>query len=274
MSSFRLENIPWNELDPNRVEPDHLVLAKTASLVEYNSGDYTEYLENVFSDDPEFRKAIAVWGDEERQHGLALRAWVERVEPRFDFTSALERFRRSYRIPVGAKESVRGSKGRELIARCVVESGTSSFYTSLSNATTEPVLKRITKWIAQDEVRHFNLFYRHFERYQAHEKVRRLARLKVVLERTFEVDDEELCFAYAAAHGEGDRVDPSQLDRFRREYFARAFAIYEPKSLRLGLGLALKASGIPVPPRLQDGFARWGSKLFHYSARRNQASMH
>jgi hypothetical protein len=87
-----------------------------------------------------------------------------------------------------------------------------------------------------------------------------------------EVDDEELCFAYAAAHSDGP-IDGAHLERFRHEYFARAFAIYQPQSLRLGLGLAFKATGIPVPPRIQDGFARWGSKFFHYSARKSQAAI-
>jgi rubrerythrin len=272
MASFRLEAIPWHQLDRSKVDPNHLMLARTASLVEYNSGDYTAYLENVFADDPEFRAAIVRWGDEERQHGLALKAWIEHVDPSFDFEKAVERFRAAYRIPVEATESVRGSRGRELIARCVVESGTSSFYSALANATQEPVLKRICRWIAQDEVAHFNLFFSHFQRYQRSERIRRLSRLKVVLERILEANDEELCFAYAAAHGDGP-VDPGDLGRFRKEYFARALAVYQPRTLRLGIGLAFKASGIPVPARLQDGFARWGSKFCHYSARRHQAAL-
>ncbi|MEQ8266944.1 MAG: hypothetical protein RH982_07095 [Parvibaculum sp.] len=34
-------------------------------------------------------------------------------------------------IPLDAVQSVRGSRGGELIARCVVESGTSSCYTAI-----------------------------------------------------------------------------------------------------------------------------------------------
>ena len=46
-----------------------------------------------------------------------------------------------------------------MIARCVVESGTSSYYTAIRDATEEPVLKEIAGRIAADEYRHYKLFY-------------------------------------------------------------------------------------------------------------------
>ncbi len=51
---WTLEDIPWDRFDPSKVDPDLLRLAKAASLVEYNGGDYAAYLCNVFPDDPEF----------------------------------------------------------------------------------------------------------------------------------------------------------------------------------------------------------------------------
>ena len=55
--------------------------------------------------------------------------------------------------------SIRGSKRGEMIARCVVESGTSSYYSAIRDATDEPVLKEIAGRIAADEYRHYKLFY-------------------------------------------------------------------------------------------------------------------
>jgi len=54
---------------------------------------------------------------------------------------------------------VRGSRSGELIARCVVETGTSSYYTAIADATDEPLLKTYAGHIASDELRHYKLFY-------------------------------------------------------------------------------------------------------------------
>ena len=51
----------------------------------------------------------------------------------------------------------------------MVETGTSSYYTALGEATAEPVLKQVCKLIAADEYRHFKLFYDHMRRYLARE---------------------------------------------------------------------------------------------------------
>ena len=115
-------------------------MAKAASLVEHNSADYADYLCNVFADDPEFQAAAREWAVEEVQHGEALGRWGELADPSFSFAESMARFRAGYRIPVDAAESVRGSRAGELIARCVVETGTSSFYSALRDASGEPVL--------------------------------------------------------------------------------------------------------------------------------------
>ena len=74
-------------------------------------------------------------------------------------------------IKTDADASIRGSRTGELIARCMVETGTSSYYTALAEATSEPVLKQVCKLIAADEYRHFKLFYDHMRRYLARENL-------------------------------------------------------------------------------------------------------
>ena len=61
----------------------------------------------------------------------------------------------------GAWRSSRGSRCGELVARCIVETGTSSYDTALMDAVEEPVLKEICRNIAADELRHYKLFYDH-----------------------------------------------------------------------------------------------------------------
>src|SRR3954453_17983523 len=118
--AWTLDDIPWDRLDPQRVDPETLKVAKAASLVEHNGEAYATYLCNVFEDDPEFQDAARTWAAEEVQHGRALRRWAELAGPAFDFDAAFQRFTAGYSLPLDAEESVRGSRAGELIARCIV----------------------------------------------------------------------------------------------------------------------------------------------------------
>ena len=239
MKHWTLDDIPWERIDASLVEPELLAVVKAASLVERNAGDYGDYLCNVFAGDPEFQQAARKWANEEIQHGQALGRWAQLVDPSFDFDAAFRRFTAGYRLPLDATSSVRGSRAGELIARCVVETGTSSYYTALGEAAREPVLKEICRYIAADELRHYKLFYSHMKRYQAREGLGYLARLKVALTRLVESEDDELAFAYHAANFSGD------YDRRRcvRAYARRAYAFYRRHHVERAVAMALKAVG-------------------------------
>ncbi len=158
---WTLDDIPWDRFDPARVDPELLKAVKAASLVEYNAADYVAYLKKVFAGDPAAHAAIEVWGEEEVQHGLALGRWAEMADPSFDFRAAFAKFREGYR-PAHfdeASASIRGSRAGEMVARCVVESGTTSYYSAMRDASAEPVLREIARRIAGDEMRHWRLFY-------------------------------------------------------------------------------------------------------------------
>src|SRR5689334_13186575 len=131
MQRWTLESIPWQQFTPNLVDPELLALAKGASLVESNSADYVHYLKRVFADAPGMFEEIERWGEEERLHGAALRRWAEMADPSFDYERAFHVFVQNYRIPLDADASIRGSRAAELVARCVVETGTSGFYSAL-----------------------------------------------------------------------------------------------------------------------------------------------
>lgn len=206
---WRLDDIDWDKLDPQRVDADVLAAVKTAALVEANSADYVIYLHNVFADDSEFKAAADVWGDEEAQHGAALGRWAEMVDPSFSFDAALARFRAGYQLPLELNESVRGSRAGELLARCVVESGTCSYYSALRDAVEEPVLKQICHHISQDEARHYRLFKTHYERFPA---LRVWQRIKIALGRVFETGDDELGYAWFSANSSADTPE-SNYDR-------------------------------------------------------------
>lgn len=242
MTHWTLDDIPWGSFDAGRVDPQLLAVVKAAALVERNAADYTAYLANVFRDDDTFRTYVEEWKVEEERHGDALGKWAELADPTFNFQTALQRFRDGYRIDVGAQDSIRGSRTGELIARCIVETGTSSFYSALRDAADEPVLKSICHRIAGDEFRHYKLFLDTMRLYQHREKVPGWRRFLVAVGRIRESEDDELAFAYHAANDPAD----ARYDRVTAStnYAARAFSCYRPHHVARATNMVLKAAGL------------------------------
>jgi rubrerythrin len=254
MKHWTLEQIPWTRFDSTKVDPEILKLAKAAALVEFNGRDYATYLNRVFADDPEFRAAADDWAEEEVQHGQALAAWAGLADPSFDFDATFKRFADGFSIPLDAEKSVRGSRAGELVARCIVETGTSSYYAALTEAAEEPVLKQICRNIAADELRHYKLFYTYLRRYLEREGLNGWRRLKVTLGRIGESEDDELAYAYYAANHPGEAYDRR---RFSRAYARRAYGVYRRHHVERGIAMALKATGLNPTGRLN----RWLTAL-------------
>lgn len=254
MGSWTLEDIPWEEFDPERVDPDIVPLIKAASMVEYNSGDYRTYLNNVFCDDARIRRAVDGWADEEMQHGLALGRWAALADPDFDFEACFKRFTDGFQLPLECDRSVRGSRVGELIARCMVESGTSSHYAALAATTDDPVLKAICQRISDDEVSHYWLFYNHMQRYLERENLWLWRRLWVALGRIAESEDDELAFAYYAAN-----VDPAiPYDRRHNAaaYTRRAMWYCTPSHVGDAISMMFTAIGLKADGLLSRSLTR------------------
>ena len=240
MTHWTLDSIAWDKFDPSRVNPDLLNIAKAASLVEANGGDYGSYLCSVFSDDPEFQDAARNWALEEVQHGKALARWAKLADPSFDFDEAFKRFTDGIKIDTGRTDSIRGSRCGELVARCIVETGTSSYYSALMDAAEEPVLKEVCRHIAADEFRHYRMFYQHLKNYLEKEKVGPVKRFMIALSRITETEDDELAYAYYAANHSGETYERR---RFVKAYVRRAFGYYRREHLERAVGMSLKAVG-------------------------------
>lgn len=253
MKHWTAADIPWDRFDAARVDADLLLLVKAAALVEKNSADYAQYLRNVIPGDADFAAAADAWAEEEEQHGDVLGRWAELADPQFDFAERFRVFKDGYKIPVDVDTSVRGSRSGELVARCVVEVGTSSYYTSLAHAAGEPVLKAICLKIAGDEFRHYKLFYTHLQRYLATENPSTFAKLRVAVGRIVESDDDELAYAYYAANARDEAYDRR---RFSDAYAARAYRYYRPEIVDRGIAMTFKAAGFDPQGRL----ARLASK--------------
>lgn len=258
---WTLDDIDWSAFEPEKVDPEILKIIKAASMVEYNGADYATYLCNVFPDDAEFQEEAKAWAVEEIQHGAALARWAELADPDFDFEQSFKRFTDGYSIPLDASKSVRGTRSGELVARCIVEVGTSSYYTALGDAAEEPVLIKICRLIAADELRHYKLFYTHLRRYLESEKIGKVKRALIALGRITETEDDELAYAYFAANGEGEVYDRK---RWSEAYIQRAAGYYRPKHLNLGVAMTFKAAGLNPQGRL----ANWACRAGYWAMQR------
>ena len=240
---WTLDQIDWDAFDASKVDRPTLEAVKAASLVEANAPDYVGYLCSVFRDSEQIQEDIRQWGREESQHGQVLSRWAKLADPAFDFPSAFERFRRIQGIDTGAIESVRGSRAGEMIARCVVESGTSSFYTAIKDATEEPCLRQIATYVAADEFAHYRLFLESFKRYEG-ELPSTLRRIAIAVGRVNEADDDELSGAYYCAnYPEGSDV-PYERKTFANAYQKRVLMLYQRQHTDRLVSMVAKAGGL------------------------------
>lgn len=247
-AGWSLDDIDWSKFDASKVDPDLLATMKGASLVEFNAPDYVVYLKRVFHDaGAETLADIERWGQEEVQHGLALGRWAETADPSFDFKTAFARFRAGYRpdhFVDDSTHSVRGSRRGEMVARCVVESGTSSFYSAIRDFSAEPVLKEIAGRIAADEFRHYRLFFETLQR-QEEPELPLWRKLLVAVSRISESDDDELSYAYYCANVPAAQEASVPYDRaqFSRAYHAKVMTLYTRPHINKLVQMVAKAVG-------------------------------
>jgi hypothetical protein len=254
MKHWRIDDVAWDRFDPASVAADIVPLVKAAAMVERNGTDYADYLRNVFVDDPAFQDAATAWAVEEVQHGDALGRWAMLADPTWDYSAAFTRYKAGYTIDTGTEGSIRGSRTGELIARCMVETGTSSYYTALADATQEPVLREICRQIAADEFRHFKLFYDHLRRYLSREQIGVVRRLYIAASRIGETEDDELAFAFHCSNDPAGT--PYDHGRCMAAYMSSAIAFYRFNHVERGMGMIFKAVGLPPRGKLSELTAR------------------
>lgn len=252
---WALDDVRWSNFDASKVTPSLLASMKAASLVEYNAAAYVGYLKRVFKDaGDQTLDAIEKWGREEVRHGEALGRWAETADPGFNFQSAFARFQAGYKPPHFQTEdavSVRGSRRGEMVARCVVESGTSSFYSAIRDATEEPVLKEIAGRIAADEFRHYRLFYETLHA-QDEPDLPFWRKLLVAVGRVNEADDDELSYAFYAANvpAEMEAQRPYRREEYARAYHAEAMTLYRRPHINKMVQMVAKAVGADPQGRM------------------------
>jgi hypothetical protein len=200
-ASWSIEDIPYGTLLPQRQQggaDDRLFyLVASASFIEITSHLYSHNLIEYFRGDEEITGWLErEWEPEEMQHGAALRRYVETVWPGFDWEASYRTFLDLY-TPLCKPERLAETKTLEMAARCVVETGTASFYRTLASLSAgEPVLTRLAASISADEVRHYKNFYKFFLRHREIDKTSRTAVARALWNRVVDVEAEDAFCAY------------------------------------------------------------------------------
>jgi hypothetical protein len=270
---WTLDEVHWDWFDPTRVDQSLLAAVKAAALVEYNAPDYVAYLKRVFQDaGAETIAAIEQWGQEDSQHGRALGRYAEMADPTFKLDTAFARFRSGYKVPYfegDSLHSVRGSRRGEMISRCVVESGTSSYYSAMRDASEEPLLREIAGRIAADEYRHYKLFYDTLHA-QPEPDLGFFRKLWIAIGRVREGDDDELAFAYYCANVQPEEEAARPYDRkhYSRLASANGASIYSRKHIQKLVQMVTKAIGADP----HGWFADIAGSLVWYRLKKNGAA--
>jgi hypothetical protein len=222
-ASWTVDEIPFESIDRTLIcdNSELFYLLTAASFIEITSDLYTSNLLEFFRGNAEIEHWLAnYWEQEEVQHGAALKQYVKTVWPSFDWDRAYHDFLADY-SQTCRLENLAENRSLEMVARCVVETGTSSFYRTLSDASPEPVLKAITANISADEVRHYKHFYRYFLYYREREQPSRAAVLRQLWQRSTEVKAEDAYFAFKhvfLVHNPGKTFTTEAYDQFRASF--------------------------------------------------------
>jgi len=246
------KEIDYSKIDKTKVREDSFLfkVVTTASFIEITSNIYQQNLSRFYQDNEALVKWLEEeWEVEELQHGKALRKYVKEVwGDRFDWERGYQRFR-DYYLPLCTLEEFQPTKAKEMLARMVVEMGTSTFYKALNSyASTlqEEVLATLAKEISKDEVYHYDHFFKGFKEYNQQEKLPRNERIKVIYERLKMVDSEDGRLAFKAIVEEmGEEFSPQafeeykkQLHKFAKKHYPYKMAIkmlIQPLELKKGV---------------------------------------
>jgi len=265
---WKMDDLDYSRIQREAVMTDETMfyLACSASFIESGSDLYTHNLIEFFRGDDEVTQwLIEQWEPEELQHGRALRAYVRHVWPDFDWERGFRSFIEEYRAYCKV-ELLEPTRGLEMSARCVVETGTATYYRALARSTGEPFFSELAGRIAGDEVNHYKHFLRFFRRYRDQERLGRTRVLRTLSRRTWELRNEDADCAIrhiARIRSPGRAGDPEFIrrmsSRMSRTVGRNLSASFTLKMLMRPLELPAKVQSLvqlPVEQLMQRVFLR------------------
>ncbi|GGD57822.1 MULTISPECIES: ferritin-like domain-containing protein [Caballeronia] len=250
---WRIEDIDLSRIDRQKAASnEHLLLLLCAcSFIESGTDLYTSNLSTYFKDDPEVSAWLnREWEPEEMQHGRALKTYINHVWPEFDWDTAFKNFFAEYSLTC-SYEQFEKKRALEMVARCVIETGTATLYRAINECSDEPVLKEITDHIRTDEVRHYKHFFRFFKKWNKIEGNGRVAVLGALIRRVMELksEDSEIALRHVFAVRYPERVKDSS---YNRELFASVNALVR-RNLSADQCIKMLLKPLDLPARIQPG---------------------
>jgi ferritin len=248
---WRIEDIDLTRIDRERAaaNEDLILLLCGASFIESGSDLYTANLSSFFADDAELASWLnRHWENEELQHGRALKAYIKQVWPEFDWDRAFKNFFDEYSKTCSV-EAFEKTRALEMVARCVVETGTATLYRAIADCCDEPVLRQITENIRSDEVRHYKYFYKYFRKYNESEGNSRLTVLGAVLRRLLEIrnEDTEIALRHVFAERYPERAHDAA---YRRERTQRVNKLVR-RNLSADMCVKMLLKPLDLPPSIR-----------------------
>jgi|GEM_PF-1101044 len=151
---WKYDEIRWHALDPNATTEPLRGLVRQMAFSEHATYSATQRFMQDFSDDVAFTQWLSIWFYEETRHPHVLTEWLTLLG---DGPSPATDFVLEARVSTPFMKSKMGT----LVTNIVSEVTASAAYTLLSQASREPVLAQLAKFIAADEARHAAAFF-HF----------------------------------------------------------------------------------------------------------------
>lgn len=248
---WQIKDIAFNQIAKERAlaDDDLIILLCACSFIESGSDLYTRNLSSYFAGDAEVENWLNnYWECEELQHGQALRQYLAHVWPDFNWQQAFSEFFKEYALTCRI-ETFEKTRALEMVARCVVETGTATLYRAINQCCNEPILKQLTDLIRIDEVRHYKNFYRFFKKYNEIEKNSRWQIFKALLRRIKELENEDS--AIALRHVYQHRYPEKKFDAIKFHETSQRISRLIKKNLSAEMCIKMLIKPLRLPARIQ-----------------------
>jgi hypothetical protein len=184
-----------------------------ASFIETTAKYGLVELRNSYKSKPEIAGWVHhIWGPEEVHHGSSLMEYIDNVWPEYNIKKCYEEFDKEYLSIMGYHEF----DGNDLVGifvHCLVEIGTTTFYSTLASKIDEPVLKSILLNSREDEIRHFKYFYKFLGEYTKNKKVSVFKFIIILFKIMIKHKNDSISIAHKYAHKSINKgIEPSKLD--------------------------------------------------------------
>jgi hypothetical protein len=151
--------------------------------------------------------------------------------------------------PTCRVDALEKDHGQEMVARCVVEMGTSSLYRAIGDYAKEPVLVDLVGRIRADEVRHYKHFLHYFKEYNAAAPRSRWTTAITLYRRMMEIRNEDSAIAMRHVFKARYPHEPVDGEHFRT--LERRSKEIVQQHLRIDTAVRMLLAPLDLPKKLQ-----------------------